>query len=105
MTDLIDRRDFLAQSSRLALSSALVSRAKMWSSGSPLTELEKQLPRLMAANHVPGVSLAVLSHGGLAERRVFGLRDATSTLWVDEDTMYTTGFPNWRSASAPLAIA
>ena len=127
---------------------------------SPLTELEKQLPLLMKKHRVPGVSLAVISPGKLAERRVFGVKDAASNAPVEEATMFeaasmskpvfayavlklcergvidldtplthytsarfldgdprldlitarhvlthTTGFPNWRSASQPLAIA
>jgi CubicO group peptidase (beta-lactamase class C family) len=55
---------------------------------SPMTDLEKQLPPLMEEHHVPGVSLAVISGGKLAERRTFGVEDAESRIPVDVATMF-----------------
>jgi CubicO group peptidase (beta-lactamase class C family) len=158
MTHRIDRRDFLVQSGQL------VALALSFDKGAlrlnPLTELETHLRLLMKEHGVPGVSLAVVSGGKLAERRAFGVKDAASKIPVDDVTMFeaasmskpvfayavlklcergvldldkpltrytssrfldgdprldlitarhvlshTTGFPNWRSESQPLAIA
>ena len=156
----LDRRDFLIQSGQMALGVLALSLDRWTFRHSPMTELEKQLVLLMKEHRVPGVSLAVIRGGELAERRTFGVKDAASEAPVDDATMFeaasmskpvfayavlklcergvldldtpltkytssrflegdprldlitarqvlshTTGFPNWRSKSRPLAIA
>ena|ERR1043166_686413 len=60
---------------------------------SPLTELEKQLRSLAKEHLVPGVSLALIRDGRLAERRAFGVKDAASKAPVDDATMFEAASP------------
>lgn len=91
MTDRIDRRDFLVRSGNALLAPLLFSRDGRGFRLSPITELEKQLLLLMEEHHVPGVSLAVLSGGKLAERRSFGVKDGKSRAPVGVATMFEAG--------------
>jgi CubicO group peptidase (beta-lactamase class C family) len=88
MTDQIERRAFLVQSGQLLVGALALSFGKGDRRPSPFTELEKQLPLLMNEEHVPGVSLAVITRGQLAQRRAFGVKDAASDVPVDLATMF-----------------
>lgn len=88
MTDRIDRRDFLVQGGHLALGALMLSLDRSSFRLSPIKDLEKQLLPLMKENHVPGVSLALVSGGKVTERRAFGVKDAASNVPVDDATMF-----------------
>jgi len=90
------RREFLVQSGRAALGLSLLPQL---SNGSPqpkagvsfsalVADLEEQIPQLMAALAVPGVSIAIIKDGALAWRRGFGVKDAASRQPVDTDTIF-----------------
>ena len=84
----LDRRDFLKQSGQLTLGAFALSLHGRAFRLSPMTDLENELAILMKDYRVPGVSLAVISGGTLAERRAFGAKDAASDVPVDYATMF-----------------
>ena len=59
--------------------------------GSLESELERQIPALLAQAGVPGLSMAIIRCATLAWRRGFGLRDAVSKEPVDADTVFEVG--------------
>jgi len=59
--------------------------------GSLESELERQIPALLAQAGVPGLSMAIIRSATLAWRRGFGLRDAVSKEPVDADTVFEVG--------------
>src|SRR5262249_14228532 len=69
--------------SRAALAFPFLSKT-----ASPIADLEKQLPQLMADAMVPGLSVAIIKDGKLDWRRGFGVTDAASKKLVDHDTVF-----------------
>ena len=63
----------------------LENRAQ-WSAA--IDAIEKGLPALMEAHHVPGASLAIFGHSKIEWRRGFGLKDASKNAPVDADTIF-----------------
>jgi CubicO group peptidase (beta-lactamase class C family) len=53
-----------------------------------IADLEREIPELMAAAEVPGVSIALVENGSLMWRRGFGVRDIRSKVPVDTDTVF-----------------
>lgn len=98
------RREFLIDSSRATLTLSLLPLAG-WSQGiqKPLesndgapwgtliSDLEKQIPKLMEDNRVPGLSIAIIEEGKLRWRRGFGVKDSASKEPVDNDTVFGAG--------------
>jgi CubicO group peptidase (beta-lactamase class C family) len=97
----IRRREFLAGSSRAALSLSLlpfVRRAQgnqkpaKLKDGPPwnalIADLEKQIPQLMEAAVVPGLSIAIIKDAQLLWRRGFGVTNSASKEPVDNDTVF-----------------
>ena len=100
MRNRIHRREFLVECSCAALSTSaglLVacsrenqpsarSRDAHWST---LTaDLERQIPQLMEAAYVPGLSIAIIKDARLFWRRGFGVKDSRSKEPVDNDTVF-----------------
>ena len=101
MSPRMRRREFLIESSRAALGFSLLplvacSQANQKSTGSKggalletlISDLEKQIPKLMAEHLVPGLSIAVIKDGKLLWRRGFGFKDSASKEPVDNDTVF-----------------
>ncbi|MCI0389928.1 MAG: beta-lactamase family protein [Acidobacteria bacterium] len=95
------RRDFLVESSQVALSFSLlplVARAqgnqkpaelKDQTPSDPLiADLERLIPKLMEEIIVPGVSIAIIKDAKLLWRRGFGVKDSASKKPVDNDTVF-----------------
>jgi CubicO group peptidase (beta-lactamase class C family) len=91
------RRTFLAHSGRMV---AGVLGARL-SSGVPTTQaapnatwpalidaLERRIPEWLEADHVPGLSIAIIRDARLAWRRGFGVKDRESRAPVDVTTMF-----------------
>ena len=77
------RREFLRNASRAALAIPFLPRAT-----SPISDLERQLPQLMAEATVPGLSIAIIKDAKLHWRRGFGVKDGASKKPVDNDTIF-----------------
>ncbi len=101
MSHRLRRREFLAESSRAALSFSLlplVARApgnqksaelKDGAQGGTLiADLEKLIPKLMEEAIVPGLSIALIKDAKLFWRRGFGVKDSVSKEPVDHDTVF-----------------
>ncbi len=97
----IGRRQFLIESSRVALGASALSpiactRDSRSAGGSTGTEhligliadLEKQIPQLMAAVNVPGLAIVIVKDGRLFWRRGFGVKDRKADQPVDNDTVF-----------------
>jgi len=52
------------------------------------TVLEREIPRLMEAANVPGLSMAVVQDGQIFWKKAFGLRSRETNEPVDENTMF-----------------
>jgi CubicO group peptidase (beta-lactamase class C family) len=95
MAPRLSRRAFLGESRRAALALPLLSYGA-GSQGVPVTanpgplisELELQIPRLMADTGVPGLSIAVIKDAKLLWRRGFGVRDSESKAPFENDTVF-----------------
>lgn len=97
------RRLFLIQSGRTALGLSLLPLAacshqpdaRRESEEDDLTdltsELEAQIPSLLAAAHVPGLSIAIVRDGRVAWSRGFGVTNSISKIPVDTDTLFEAG--------------
>ena len=101
MPNRMRRRKFLIESSRVALSLPLLPLAG-WSQGTQksleshdgvtlISDLEKQIPKLMEGNRVPGLSIAIIDEGKLRWRRAFGVKDSASKEPVDNDSVFGAG--------------
>jgi len=53
-----------------------------------ITDLEKELPGMMADANLPGLSIALIKDAKLVWRRGFGVKDAASKQPIDNDTMF-----------------
>jgi CubicO group peptidase (beta-lactamase class C family) len=53
-----------------------------------IADLEQQIPELMAAAHVPGLTMAIVRDGQLFWRRAFGVKSVTTREPVDNDTVF-----------------
>jgi CubicO group peptidase (beta-lactamase class C family) len=53
-----------------------------------IADLEKQIPKLMEAAKVPGLSIALIKDAKLLWRRGFGVKDSASKEPVDNDTVF-----------------
>jgi CubicO group peptidase (beta-lactamase class C family) len=90
------RREFLAESSRVALGISLfplVARPqKTHQAAEPgvnlIADLEKLIPKLLEEAHVPGASIAVIKDANLIWRRGFGVKDSATKAPVDNDTLF-----------------
>src|SRR3954471_17922336 len=99
MADGSTRREFLAGSGRAALGLTLLPAAR-GSAAAPsdpkkrppwrplVSQLEQQLPKLMAEQKTPGLGIALLRDGKVLWRGGFGVRDGVSEAPVDNDTVY-----------------
>jgi CubicO group peptidase (beta-lactamase class C family) len=98
------RREFLAGSGRAAIGLGVLSFAGCSSTGQTsapgksknarralIADLEEQLPKLMEANKVPGLSMVIIQDGKMVWRRGFGVRDAESRAPVDHETVFEAG--------------
>ena len=101
MPKRIGRRQFLAEGSRAALGLSMLPLAacarRARSSEASLatdrlvhliSDLEQQIPQLMAAAHVPGLTIAVVRDGQLFWRRAFGVKSVMTREPVDNDTVF-----------------
>lgn len=95
MFQRVRRRDFLVNGGRAALGWPFLAQISPGSVQSSRTswkalvaDLEEQIPQLMSALVVPGVSVAIIRDGALAWRRGFGVRDAASRRPVDTETIF-----------------
>lgn len=101
MSHRIRQRDFLAESSRAALSFPLlplVARAEGnqrsaelkngAQGGTMIADLEQLIPKLMEETIVPGASMAIVKDAKLFWRRGFGVKDSASKEPVDNDTVF-----------------
>lgn len=52
------------------------------------TTLEREIPRLMEAANIPGLSMAVIEDGRLSWVKAFGVKNRETSEPVDEDTMF-----------------
>lgn len=91
------RREFLSQSGRAALGLSVgpfigaVPRgqgARTAEDQALITALEREIPELMTAAGVPGVSIALIKEGGLLWRRAFGVKHIRTKAPVDTDTVF-----------------
>ncbi len=101
MSHRMRRREFLIESSRAALSFPLLplvassqgnQKSDELKDGAPwgtlISDLEKQIPKLMEENLVPGLSIAIIKDRKLRWRRGFGVKDSVSKEPVDNDTVF-----------------
>jgi CubicO group peptidase (beta-lactamase class C family) len=102
MSHPMRRREFLVGSSRAAVSFSLfplvaaraqedqswpeVKDATPWET--LIADLEKQIPILMKAATVPGLSIAIINDAKLRWRRGFGVKDKATKKPVNNDTMF-----------------
>ena len=56
-----------------------------------IADLEAQIPSLLSAAHVPGLSIAIVRSGRIAWSRGFGVKHSTSKAPVDTDTLFEAG--------------
>ena len=97
----LQRRDFLAQTSRAAVGTSLLSlvtpaRAHQASvqpkqgalSETGITALEALISKLMKDADVPGLSIALIQDARLLWRQGFGVKDSASKQPVDNDTIF-----------------
>jgi CubicO group peptidase (beta-lactamase class C family) len=54
-----------------------------------LRTLETRVRQTMTDLHVPGVSIAIIRDARIAWTKGFGVRDQSTGLWVDEDTIFS----------------
>jgi CubicO group peptidase (beta-lactamase class C family) len=54
----------------------------------PITQLEQDIPRLMAEGDIPGLSIAVVSDGKVAWSRGFGVKNSETKEPVDDNTVF-----------------
>lgn len=54
----------------------------------PIAGLDERVERIMAAHHVPGLSIAVVKDGKVAVARGYGVREANKPDPVDADTVF-----------------
>lgn len=97
------RRRFLLHCSRAALGATLLPVVGCSRSTAPATkddghvpaaltdELEAQIPVLLKASHVPGLSIALVRNGEVAWARGFGVRKSGGNDPVDADTLFEAG--------------
>ncbi|MDE1175861.1 MAG: serine hydrolase [Edaphobacter sp.] len=71
-------RWILARRVVVVLFCLLVRVLAMAQSAGVAERLDREVPRLLAENHVPGVSIAVLRHGRIVMERAYGMQDATT---------------------------
>jgi len=97
--DRMQRREFLAQSSRAAVGFSLFSlgacsyrtRTTSNSNGDSrplLADLENEIAKRMEEAKVPGLSIAIITDGKLFWHRTFGVKDSASQEPVDNDTLF-----------------
>src|SRR5688572_7689972 len=103
MPNRTPRRVFLIQSGRTALGLSMLplaacsreSDAARESDQAALTALtaglEAEIPSLLAAAHVPGLSIAIVRDARVAWSRGFGLKNSGSKAPVDPDTLFEAG--------------
>ena len=103
MSNRMPRREFIGYGSRTALGLSLLPLAACSSpppattapqAGVPLdltAALESQIPPLMAALHVPGLSIALVANAEPVWSRGFGTTHAGSATPVDGDTRFEAG--------------
>src|SRR5438132_9670944 len=89
----MQRREFLAKGGGVALGFSLLPlgalpRADRARQASLIGDLEDLLPRLMEANLVPGLSVALIKEGKLLWRRGFGFSDSAARKPIDNDTVF-----------------
>lgn len=60
-------------------------------SAAPIADLESQIPTLLAAFHVPGLSIALVENARLAWSRGFGVKRADDATAVDTLTLFEAG--------------
>ncbi len=99
----IPRRHFLLQSGRAVLGASLLPIAGCSKSGLSTTdpeaqvpatltnELEAQVPSLLAAARVPGLSIALVRNGQVAWARGFGVKNSSANAAVDANTLFEAG--------------
>jgi len=101
MRKRIGRRQFLAESGRAALGLSMLplgacARQARSPDASPATDrrahlladLQRQIPALMTAAHVPGLTIAIVRDGQLFWRGAFGVKSVTTREPVDNDTVF-----------------
>ena len=101
MRNRVSRREFLIKSSQIALGASALplvacTRLRRSTDGSAATEarngliadLENQIPNLMAAANLPGLTIAIVQDGRLFWRRGFGVTDRKTNHPVDNDTVF-----------------
>jgi CubicO group peptidase (beta-lactamase class C family) len=104
MSHRMPRREFLVESSRVALSFSLLplmaraegnQKSAELEDGTPektlIADLEKDIPKLMEEAKVPGLSIAIIKDAKLFWRRGFGVKDSVSKEPVDNDTVFEAG--------------
>jgi CubicO group peptidase (beta-lactamase class C family) len=64
------------------------SCAKKPSEETLATTLEREIPRLMEAANIPGLSMAVVQDGQIYWKKAFGVKSRNTDEPVDEDTMF-----------------
>ena len=50
--------------------------------------LEREIPKLLEAANIPGLSMAVVRDGQIYWKKAFGVRSRETNVPVDEDTMF-----------------
>jgi CubicO group peptidase (beta-lactamase class C family) len=103
MPPFMPRRAFLVHGGRTALGLSLfplaacsrpreaASEARVDAPAALIADLEAQIPGLLAAAHVPGLSIALVSNGRVAWTRGFGVKRSGSSDLVDANTMFEAG--------------
>jgi CubicO group peptidase (beta-lactamase class C family) len=103
MSTSTPRRAFLVRSGRTALGLSLLSvigcsRTSDATVEPPppgladlTTHLDTQIPPLLSASGVPGLSIAIVSQARLAWSRAFGLKNAASKAPANTDTLFEAG--------------
>lgn len=95
---MINRREYLRESGRVALGLSLLPlagceslehSARQATTELPVADLERQVPQWLEEAKVPGLSIAIIDRGRLAWRRGFGVTNATSRTPVTTDTIFT----------------
>jgi CubicO group peptidase (beta-lactamase class C family) len=86
---MIDRKNiFIIVISFVLLSLSMQSCAKDPAEETLVTILEREIPRLMGAANVPGLSMAVVQDGQIFWKKAFGVKRMDTNEPVDENTMF-----------------
>ena len=95
---MLNRRLFMSKSSATLLAATLASKDSVVASQGAKTaagklsdEFLSRLPQMMELANVPGLSAAIIKDGSVSWARSFGVKDATTRVAADSETLFGAG--------------